>query len=265
MTKAIQLRDVDNEAPWRWLAGGWADFCKIAPQSSLYGGVFVLGGLCLSALLWRVGLSSWIPVMAGGFALIGPLFALGLYEAGRRLEQGEPVTLAAMAKARPRAPDQMALLAVLLLVVFFAWSRAAVGLFAALMSTSYLPLMEFATYAATHPSGLALLATGTLVGAVFAFGVFALTALSMPMLLERNVDAVTAMITSVKAVTRQPRVMILWAWIIAVIIAVTAMTAFIGLVIGFPVLGLATWRAYRDMIEPAPAEADAMTEELAER
>ncbi len=245
----VRLREVDAEAPWRWLTGGWSDFQEIIPQAGLYGFVFVAGAAIVSGLLAMAGLSSWIPAAAGGFALLGPFLALGLYEAGRRLEAGETVTLRAMIGARPRAPSQIALLAALLLVIFMLWSRVAVGLFAAFIAGDYMPLGEFASFVFTHPEGLALLAVGTLAGAALAFGVFTITALSMPMLLDRNIDVFTAIGVSVTAVVRQPAVMALWAWIIAVAVAVSVATAFIGLIVAFPVIGLATWRAYRDMVE----------------
>lgn len=259
MPDRVRLRAVDGEAPWRWLTGGWDDFRRIAPQASVYGAIFVVGGAAVCAGLWALGLSSWIPVAAGGFALLGPFLAFGLYEAGRRLEAGETVTFGAMTRARGRAPSQIALLAAILLVIFMLWSRVAVGLFAGFVAGDYMPLGEFATFVFTQPEGLALLTVGTLAGAALAFGVFTITAVSMPMLLDRDIDAFTAIGLSVRAVTSQPRTMILWAWIIAMVVVASAATGFLGLIVGFPVLGLATWRAYRDLVEtdPTPAAAPA--------
>ncbi len=252
MTDQVRLRRVDNEAPWEWLAGGWSDLKRTTPLSLYVGAAFVVGAGLITALLWIAGLSSWIPVAAGGFALVGPVFAVGVYEMGRRLETDAPVDMSALTAPRLRSPSQIAMLAALLLFIYLVWMRIAIMLFALFVTGEYVPFTEFTRYVLTHPDGLQLAIVGTIVGGFLALVVFAVSALSIPVLMNRRVDIVTAVTLSVSALISQPRVMLLWAWIIAMILAASALTGFLGLIVAFPVLGFATWRSYRAMVEDVP-------------
>ncbi|MCP5432824.1 MAG: DUF2189 domain-containing protein [Alphaproteobacteria bacterium] len=230
---------------WVWTGAGWRDLVRAAPMSLAYGAAFVAIGLAATAGLWALGLSAWIPVAAGAFALLGPLLAVGLYEISRRLEANEPLTWRAILLVKTAAPDQIALLGLILTMSALAWARIAQLLFALLVGDSYVPLTEFSGFVLSTPEGLALAALGTVVGGAIAFLIFALSAFSLPMLVERDIDVVTAINASIAAVRRAPAAMALWAWIIAVATAVGCATGFLGLVVAFPFLGHATWHAYR--------------------
>jgi len=239
------------DRPWAWLAAGWRDFQRAQPYSLAYGLAFVGVGVAITAGLWFAGLSAWIPVAAGGFALLGPLLATGLYEMSRRLDAGEPLSWGAVLRPRIAGANGLAMLGLALCLLFLIWFRAAELIVAVFLQGHYPPLSEFATYLLTSPDGLALLVFGTAVGGVLAFAVFAISAIAAPMLVERDLDVVTAMIASVGMVRRRPGMMLLWAWIVAVLVAVGFATALVGLAVVFPVLGHAAWRAYRALYPPA--------------
>ena len=235
------------DAPWRWLGAGWKDLWAAPVLSIGYGLLVVGGGALLVLALWRAGLASLIPVAIGVFALVGPLLALGLYEGSRRLEAGEAPRLFPIKFAGPRSPLQIAYIGFFVLFAALLWVRLATLLYALFTSGNYAPIDEFARFALSTPQGLAMLAIGGLVGGVIAFGIYLLTVVSIPMLMNERTDAFTAISTGIKAFNAAPAVMLLWAWLIAVIIAGGVATFFAGLAIAFPLLGHATWHAYRDI------------------
>jgi uncharacterized membrane protein len=219
-----------------------------APSVSLGYGIVAAGaGLFLAFGLAAMGLESLVPVLAGGFLLIGPLLAAGLYATSRTLAQGGKPTFAGSLAAGFSAAGRLGLLAVLLMVFYLIWVRVAVLLVALFLGTASVPpAREFMSTLLFTPHGLGLLVVGTAVGAVFAAIVYSLTVISIPMLMERRVDAFTAMALSATAVVQNPKPMALWAALIAGFIAVGIATIGAGLVFAFPLIGHATWHAYRD-------------------
>lgn len=235
-----------SEAPWRWLAAGWDDIWSRPLISLGYGAAFVIAGAGVSFLLYRLGLSGWIPVFAGMFALVGPLIAVGLYEMSRRFQAGETFSLRDIIFVRVASPMQIAYIGFLILFVLLVWTRIAMLLYALFQSGTYLPLSQFSEFVLGTPQGLAMLVVGSVIGAGIGLALFAVTAFSIPMLMHREVDAFTAIVSSVRAVMNNKAAMLLWAWLIAIFVAVGLATLFIGLVVVFPLLGHATWHAYRD-------------------
>ncbi len=233
------------------LAQGWADF-KAAPQFGLFfGGIYALGGILILAQLWIWEAHLWIIPLAFAFPLIGPFVAIGLYEVSRRREQGLPLdwseVLGVVWRERGRQIPSMAFI---VLAGFMIWMW-----FARLILAIFLGRMSLGTYSDFErllgtPEGLSMLVVGTAVGGVIAFILFAITAVSLPLLLEREVDFVTAMITSFNAVTSNLVPMLTWAGIIAAGLFVSMIPAFLGLVVVLPVLGHATWHLYRKAIAP---------------
>jgi uncharacterized membrane protein len=235
------------DAPWRWLGAGWRDLLA-APALSIGYGLFVVGGgVLIVATLWRAGLSALIPVAVGAFALVGPLLAVGLYEMSRRLEGGETPRLFPVEFAGPRSPLQIAFVGFFLFFAALIWSLVAMALYAIFTAGSYAPLDEFLSFTITTPQGLAMATIGTFCGLGIAFAIFLLTVVSIPMLMAERTDAFTAIATGVNAFRRAPGAMILWAWLIAVLIAGGMASLFAGLAVVFPLLGHASWHAYRDI------------------
>lgn len=248
---ALRLNPISREDPWKWLEKGWADIWRAPFLSLSFGVLFVAIGYGITAGLWSVGLSAATPALAAGFALVAPLLAVGLYEISRRIEAGEPITFGAVYFVKTAAPGQMMLMAVFLMLLFLAWARIASLLFALFIHGDYVPLDEFLEYVLTHQDGLILLVVGSVIGALIGFAAFSISAISIPILLSHDIDAVTAISFSVRAVRDNTGPMLLWAWFIALGIGFSILTLFLGLIILFPLFGHATWHAYRSLVSEA--------------
>lgn len=235
------------DAPWRWLGAGWKDLWAAPILSIGYGVLIVGGGLLIVYALWAAGLAALVPVALGVFALVGPLLAVGLYEASRRIEAGERPRLYPIKFAGPRSPIQIAYVGFFLLFAALVWVLLAMVLYAVSTAGTYAPMSEFASFALTTPQGLTMIVLGTLVGGAIAFSIYLLTVVSIPMLMNERTDPFTAIATGIDAFKASPGVMTLWAWLIAIIILGGVATMFVGLAVAFPLLGHATWHAYRDI------------------
>lgn len=240
---------VPFDAPWEWLGAGWRDLWRIPQVSLVYGAVFAVASVMVLLGLTWAGSQSLVLVLAGGFLLVGPMLAVGLYEASRRLEASEAVSLLDVAVVAVKSPGQLAFMGVALLLVYFVWVEFAILLFMLFFGSGDMPPAEafVASLLFTGP-GLGLLVVGTAIGMVLAATVFAITAVSIPLMMVREIDVVTAVSTSVRAVRTHPRPMILWAALIAGAMALGIATAFIGLIIAFPLVGHATWHAFKDVV-----------------
>jgi uncharacterized membrane protein len=244
------IKEIGLDEPWNWLAAGWRDMWRVPSISFLYGLAVALISAALTAGLFSLNISALALSLAAGFMLIGPLLAVGLYEASRRLETGEPVSLHDVILVSTRSPLQLVFLGLLLMLALLAWLRVAMLLFALFFGLQPIPpIEEFLPTLLFTWHGLALLAVGTGVGGVIAFGVYMISVVSVPMLMAEDRDAMTAVITSIRVVLKNPKPMILWAWLIALLLACGLVTGYLGLIVTFPLVGHATWHAYRAVIE----------------
>ncbi len=240
-------RDLPALAPLRWIARGWADYRRAPGASLAYGTLIVL----ISWLVTGIGLawgSYWsVLVLLSGFVFIAPLLALGLYGVSRQLHEetkaggdaSAPPSLAGSLLAVQRSFGTAMVFAVALLVLFLVWARAASMVHVFFPAQSNAGLAEMAVF----------LAVGTTVGAVFCLLTFIFSAFSLPMICDRDADAVTAIVTSVNAVLRNKPAMAVWAGMIMLLTAAGFATALIGLAVVMPVLGYATWHGYRETID----------------
>jgi len=225
------------------LAAGWADF-RAAPVFGLFfAAVYAVGGLLLYWGLTGAGQPVWFVVAAAGFPLFAPFAAVGLYEVSRRRQAGLPLDWGAVLGAiRGKGDGQLPVMAVIVLLAFGFWVILARGIFAIFFAQSGIG-PESLSMLASAP-GVGMILVGGAVGGALALGLFAVTAFSLPMLLDKPVDFVTAIVTSLTVVRSHPRVMLRWAGTIVVLLVAGMVPAFVGLLIVLPVLGHATWHLY---------------------
>ena len=243
------LQKITMEDPWKWLSKGWQDTWTNYRFSLAYGALFSLFSLLLYVGLFELQMSALVMVLASGYLIVAPMFAVGLYEASRRIERNLPLTFKNMIFVRTGAPVQLAYMGCILMLLFLAWIRLASLLYALFFGlVGFPPLEEFLPTLLFSPEGLWMLAVGSIVGGAIAFAVFVFAAISVPFLAHKDVDFMTAIITSVRAVRDNFWPMMLWAWLIAWFTAFGIATLFIGLIIVFPMLGHATWHAYRSFV-----------------
>lgn len=242
----LRARNLPWQTAFSWLRAGWSDMLTNPIPSFLYGlGVFAVS-LCV---VWTLFLFRYeyvlFPALAG-FMVVGPLIASGLYEKSRRLETGEHTSFAAMILVSPRSGYQAWFMGVLLLLLLLLWLRAAVLIWALFFGIVAFPgTDEILPMLLLTPTGWALLLVGGFVGALFAAFSFAISVFAMPMLLEEKTDALSALGISMATVWNNLPVMIAWGGIVLALTLLSLATGFIGLIVIFPLLGHATWHAYR--------------------
>lgn len=242
------LRIVSVERSTTWLERGFGDFAAHPAIGMAYGSVFALLGWLLTFGLAHVGMGSLILPLAAGFMLVAPFLAVGLYEVSRRREAGQPVTVWQALGAVGRN-GQMADMGLVLLLAFFVWFQLAMILFALFFGGRPPALDEFFSQVVLAPQGPAFLIAGTVVGGVVAALVFTVSVVSMPMLLDREVSALTAMRTSVRAVWLNRMNMIGWAATLATLGMLGVSALFAGLALTLPIAAHASWHVYRDLVE----------------
>ncbi|MGE5475871.1 MAG: DUF2189 domain-containing protein [Bacteroidales bacterium] len=249
----IRLRSISLDHPWRWLAAGWFDMCCEPAVSYSYGAIFTALGLMLFFGLDQWGLAAVILPLGMGFALVGPVAAVGLYEVSRRLARGDAISFAHLLGALRRNPSQIALVGLFLVLALLAWVRLAMLEFMLFFGAQPPALGHLFDALISTSAGVALLLVGTASGAVLALAVFAMAAIAVPMLVDRpDCDAMTAMLTSVEALRRNFRPMMLWAFLIGLFTLAGAGLFLVGLVVVLPLLGHASWHAYTDLVERGP-------------
>lgn len=245
-----RVRTITLDHPWRWLSAGWMDMTVAPVLSYPYGAAFAGIGFMLLVGLDASGIGYLILPMALGFALVGPLAAIGLYETSRRLQAGRSIGFGPVFSAFGRNPAQIGLVGVFLLLAMAAWVRLAIMEFMLFFSGSPPGLGGVIDAVLTSDAGAYFLIIGTITGGMIAAGVFAMTAIAIPMLLDRpDCDAMTAMLTSLEAVRHNWRPMMLWASLIGMFTLFGLAMFFVGLVITLPLIGHASWHAYRDLVE----------------
>ena len=231
------------------LADGWADFRRAPQFGVFFAAVYVVMGLAIVWALAETGQFWWIIPAAFGFPLLAPFIATGLYEVSRRLGSGEPLDWSTVLRAPVRHGNgQIPALAVLMVVFFMMWLVVARVVLAVFQGTGSLPNLGHSIWALATPEGITLILIGGALGAVIAFVLFATQVVSLPMLLDRDIDFVTAIIASVTLVRENLAVSLRWAVTIAVLTTVAMIPAFLGLFVVLPLLGHATWHLYRRAI-----------------
>ncbi|WP_193139047.1 MULTISPECIES: DUF2189 domain-containing protein [unclassified Meridianimarinicoccus] len=262
----------DNQAPQRGLPKvnkvtadditaslkeGFSDFLARPVMSGFFGLFYAVFGLLLVwCLVWLDMLWMIVPAVVA-FPLVAPFAAAGLYEMSRRLEAGESFgwseILTVMANQRKREMGWMAFVTLFILWVWFYQFRTVLVI--VLKDSSFSDLDGFLHTVLFTPQGWTFLAIGACVGALLSAVLFSVTVVAMPMLLDRDMDFVSAMITSVRVVVENPAVMLTWAAIITVTMLLSLVPAFLGLIFTLPILGHTTWHLYQRAVAPAEGES----------
>ena len=233
-------RTLSPLAPFRWLRLGIDDLRRAPRESLLYGLIMAAIMAAVSGLAWSYGTHWLMLAMLGGFVFIAPLTCIGLYAISAQLERDQPVSLVRTLRAAfKRHLGNEMIFAVALLILFLVWARAGTMVSVFIPQTGDPELADFITY----------LSVGSVVGAVFALVTFSASAFSLPMIMHRDVDSITAIVTSINAVLRNKRAMLVWLSLILAGLLIGLLTAFIGLIVILPVIGFGVWHGYLETID----------------
>ena len=227
------------DAPLRWLKLAWKDIKSAPKQSLTYGSIIVALSYCVSFMVWEFGGLGLLLSLLSGFIFLGPILAIGLYSISCQIQAGMTPQLGYCLREGRRHLGNELVFAVILLVIFLIWARAASMVHVFFPTESHADWSQFIVF----------LTVGTLVGSIFSAIIFCFSAFSLPMIMDKKVDVVTAVITSVNAVLRNRLVMFIWAGIIVLVVAIGFATLFIGFVVLMPLIGHATWHAYQEAID----------------
>jgi uncharacterized membrane protein len=245
-----KVREIGTENVWQWLSAGWQDILQAPIPSLFYGLSLALLSALVSVSIVFSGAYFLLPLLLAGFLLVAPLFGIGPYSVSRQLEQGETASINHSLQAFGRNPFPILSMGVILVLCFLAWAMVGNLIFVFFhqgmtpASWQGFVTMLFGTW-----EGAQLLVVGSYAGAVIALGVFSISAVSVPMLVDRPVTVFEAIQTSWAAVRHNPVPMLLWAAVLVSIVLFSFLTLYLGLIIGFPLAAHATWHAYRDLVE----------------
>ncbi len=238
------------------LRDGLWDFQAAPLYGLFFGAVYAGFGWFILFLLFKLEAGSYAYPMITGFALVAPFAAAGLYEISRRLEKGEPLSWGAvLGSVFGRGGKAVGIMAMVTTFSYIIWIDIAAALYVMFFGMKPLRFQALLEAVVTTPKGIVFLITGNAVGAALALVVFSIMVVSLPMVFDRQVDFVTAMITSVKSVIANPRPMLLWCSIIGVLLGLSLLSIFVGLLVVLPILGHATWHLYRRVVAPGEQSA----------
>ncbi len=249
----IALNELTLGDPFRWLAAGWRDFMRAPAIGLFYGASFALmGGLLLKAFQ---DAPAWVLALSAGFLLVGPFLCVGMYDVSRRLECGERPDLRQSLTAWSTRTGTMAIFGAVLLVLEMVWARASLVVFA--LTFDGMPDFNGSIARLLDPENLGFIVAYVGVGGVFAALIYSVSVVSLPMILDRQTDAITAGLTSIRLCLAQTGVMLLWGTLITLLVVIAMLPGFLGLLVVGPVLGHASWHAYRAAVaaETVPAAA----------
>ncbi|MDO5290291.1 MAG: DUF2189 domain-containing protein [Pseudomonadota bacterium] len=240
------MRPLGLRDPLRWLALGWRDLVA-TPGIALFYGLCFWGMAVVLALVFR-NRPEYVMSIASGCLLMGPFLAMGLYEVSRRRERGEPPVLAASLTCWDKHLRSMSLLVLVLIVLELLWGRASLVVFAVFFNTG-MPSTAGVLEAVFNPENIEFVLVYMAVGGVFALLVYSTAVVSIPMILDRDTDAISAAITSIRVMFANPVTMLWWGFLITALIALGLATWGLGLVLTGPLLGHASWHAYRGAVQ----------------
>lgn len=245
----LPINRVDAEFHWGWLRRGWQDMQRAREVSLTFGAAIALASLVLLYGMWQQDWFAYTFPLASGYMFVAPFLGMAFYEISRRLELGMPVSFWDIAFAWRQRPAQLFMLGLIMMLFQIVWMRLALLIYALFFGLEAPRWEEFLIDILTSGRGFLFLATGSLAGGVMAVLAFALSVVSFPLLLDRDVGTVQAVATSVAVTLANWRVMLGWGALIVLFTGAGIATGCLGLVITMPLIGHATWHAYRDLVE----------------
>lgn len=253
-TSIPAIREINTDRPWAWLAAGWSDFTRAPGVSMGYGLIVTAVMIAAFSLLQSIHSYALAVGLMAGFVFLGPILAVGLYELSRRMEHNKPATLPDTWYGWRRNSASVLGVGVVLVLMMLTWFMLSMQTTAVLYGISGELGAIFGAPADWQSFALSIqwpvAAAFGVIGALAVAVAYLLTVVAVPMLTEEeDMDLITAMVTSVRTVGRNPAAMILWAALIAIFTGVAVLPMFLGLIVVFPLLAYASWHAYRDLIE----------------
>ncbi|MFZ4534717.1 DUF2189 domain-containing protein [Propionivibrio sp.] len=242
-----EVRRIGMDRPMVWLRSGWRDMRANPIASVAYGLLFAIAGDFILIFAWRT--PYLFTAAVSGFFLIAPLLAGGLYEISRRQSEGQHSTFFDSLACWGRNGESMAMFGLLMAVATFMWERISSVFFALIIPDLAPDLWAFVPNVLLNREYRGLALTWFFIGATLALLVFSVSAVSIPMLIDRRVTAITAMITSLRAVALNIVPMLLWAALVVMLTLAGFATLLFGLIVFMPLLGHASWHAYRDLVK----------------
>lgn len=245
----MKVRKLEMDQPWTWLRKGWQDCLKTPGVSFTYGVLAAVTGYIITWGLFAFDQVYLVLPFVAGFLIVGPILVVGLYEASRRSEQGLRTTLAEALGAFKRNTSQIALMGVALLLFMIFWSRVAALLFLLYFGGNPPDFSNLFVATFLTASSWPFLVIGSAIGGAFAFAAFSISVVSIPLLLDRpESNVIEAIATSVRAVQANLMPLLLWGALIVVFTLAGLITLYLGLIVTLPLIGHATWHAYRDIV-----------------
>lgn len=248
------IHQVSTDNPWTWLAAGWGDFVKAPVISLAYGFIVSLIMWVAFYVLQTSDFYASALALVAGFVFIGPLLAVGLYEISHRLEQRLPVSLSDTRRAWRRNTKAVLAIGLVMLLMYLGWfilsAQTTMLIYAVIGDAGPViwTTVDWQTFVLSVR--LPMIMTFGIIGSIAVSITYVITVVSVPMLIDKeDMDTITAIVTSIHTVRKNPAPMILWAGLIAVFTGVAVAPLFLGLVIVFPLLAYSSWHAYRDLIE----------------
>jgi uncharacterized membrane protein len=237
----VELRTLSFADPLRWLALGWRDFLRCPGIGLFYGGCFMVMGWAILKVYEQA--PAYTMALSAGFLLMGPFLCLGLYRASQHLEAGEAADFGDSLLAWEPCMGALGIFGFVLLVLELLWGRATLVVFA--VSFDGMPDLKGSLLALLDPENIGFTVVWLGIGAVFAGLIYAVSVISIPMILHRHTDAITAGLTSLRLVFTQTPVMLYWGAIVTALVVLAMLPWFAGLLVVGPVIGHASWHAYR--------------------
>jgi len=245
----LSVRKLEMDQPWTWLKKGWQDCLKTPGVSFAYGVLAAVTGYIITWALFAFDVAYLVLPLVAGFLIVGPILAVGLYEASRRSEEGQPTTISQALAAFKRNPSQIALMGMALLLLMIFWARIAAVLFFLYFGLEPPDFSNLFVSTFLSSDSWPFLVIGSAIGAVFALFAFSISVISIPFLLDRrSSNVIEAIATSVRAVQANFMPLLLWAGLIVIFTLAGLVTLYLGLIVTLPLIGHATWHAYRDIV-----------------